>query len=108
MNAQPERFDYCSGIGSGGCTDLDVLIERHAKFLAIENKRPGESISAGQMKTLRQLSRQEKWTVWLVFGQPPDEIYSMRVVHPEIGVGEHVELDVTGLRSRIQDWWDAA
>lgn len=106
VNAQPERFDYCAGIGSGGCVDLDTLIERYGKFLAIENKCPGESISTGQFRTLRALARQEGWTVWIVWGEPPAEISSLRELHPTSGMGDEIKLDVHDLRERIQVWWD--
>lgn len=58
MNCTPERFDYADGICSGGCTDVDMLWERNGHFLAIENKRPGERMKLGQLRTLRALASQ--------------------------------------------------
>ncbi|MHB8742595.1 MAG: hypothetical protein ACYC9L_05655 [Sulfuricaulis sp.] len=96
-----ERFDYAAGIGSGGCTDVDMLWERGGYFLAIENKHEGEEISRGQLIALRAMASQPNWTVWVVYGTPPDDIVSAGTID-----GEQHALNVEQLRRRIQRWWD--
>lgn len=95
------RFDYASGIASGGCSDIDMLWERNGRFLVIENKRPGEGFSRGQAIALEALAAQPNWSVWVVRGDPPDSIISAGVFG-----GEQHPMDVSQLRRRIQRWWD--
>lgn len=99
--SQAERFDYAQGIASGGCSDIDMYWERGGHFLFIENKRPGESFSTGQLIGLRALDKQPNCTVWVVRGNPPDDIHSAGPLD-----GEQFPLDVDSLRKRIQRWWD--
>lgn len=100
--AVTERFDYAAGIASGGCIDIDMLWERRGHFLAIENKRPGESFGKGQLIALRALAAQGNWTVWVARGNPPNQIVSAGALD-----GEQFTMDVTALRAQIQRWWDA-
>jgi hypothetical protein len=76
----PEAF--CASLWDWGCldgcfgetrikpTDLDGLIERHGKFLAIETKLPGVSIPQGQDIILRALAGTGYFTVLVVWGKP--------------------------------------
>lgn len=99
--AATERFDYASGIASGGCMDVDMLWERAGHFLAIENKREGERFSRGQQIALAALASQPNWTVWVAHGTPPDTIVSAGPWD-----GPQHPLTVDQLRRRIQQWWD--
>jgi hypothetical protein len=97
----PPRFDYAAGLGSGGCCDIDMIWERHGYFLVIENKRPRERIPRGQEIALERLAALPGWTVWIVRGNPPDQIESAgRVGYPQIPMG------LADLRAAIQRWWD--
>jgi hypothetical protein len=102
LNNSPQRFDYAEGVASGGCTDIDMLWERHGHFLAIENKRPGEKISLGQLIALRALAEKPEWTVWVIEGLPPDLITSGGVLD-----FEPQPTTLEELRNGIQAWWDA-
>ena len=99
--ANPERFDYLSGVGSGGCTDLDMVIERHDNYLIIENKQPGEELSRGQQYTLEKLQKRPGVTLWVVYGIPPSQIISVGPLN-----GEQRPCDVHELRAMAQEWWD--
>lgn len=101
-NLAPVRFDYLDGIGSGGCTDIDVMIERHGYFLVVENKHPDEEIPLGQLITLRALAALPQFTVFVVRGFPPDTILSYGILDSvQVGV------DRDGFREYVQAWWDA-
>lgn len=78
-----------------------MLWERGGHFLGIENKRPDEALSKGQLIALRALAAQPNWTIWVVRGTPPDSIISAGPLD-----GEQYPLDVNRLRRRIQQWWD--
>lgn len=102
VNSAPVRFDYASGIASGGCSDLDMVWERHKQFLVIENKLPDEELSLGQLYCLRSLSSYPMFTVWVVRGFPPSDVQSFGVLD-----GPQVEASVDDVRGAIQAWWDS-
>lgn len=97
-----ERFDYLAGVGSGGCSDIDAIIEHHGRFLVIENKRPDEEIPLGQLITLRALAALPQFTVWVVRGNPPDDIVSFGPLD-----AEQVPASVEDVRRAAQAWWDS-
>lgn len=97
-----ERFDYLSGVGSGGCSDLDVLMERHGHFIIIENKRPDEELKGGQLYALRRLAAEPNKTVLVVRGTPPDDIISVGPLD-----GDQRPANATIVREMVQEWWDS-
>ena len=101
-NLAPTRFDYLGGVGSGGCTDIDAMIERHGNFLVIENKHPSEEIPLGQLITLRALAKLPQFTVLVIHGYPPDEIVSFGFLD-----GFQDVVDRQGIRDYVQAWWDS-
>lgn len=103
LNPSPVRFDYASGICSGGCTDIDMMWERRGRFLVIENKQPGEEISLGQLITLRALNALEAFQVWVVFGFPPNDVISFGPLD-----GGQYPVGIDELRHHIQAWWDSS
>lgn len=58
--------------------DLDMIWERKGKFLVCEWKRPEEKVSKGQEILLKQLSRQENFTVLIIFGWTDPETVIQR------------------------------
>lgn len=100
-NTSPERFDYAKGICSGGGSDIDLIIERRGHFLVVENKRPGEAISRGQMIMLRSLNELPQFTVIIVRGEPPDQIISAGPLD-----GEQYPMNVQQFRNWMQRWWN--
>lgn len=101
INTSPERFDYASGICSGGCTDYDMVWERKGRFRIHENKRPGEELSLGQLYALRAEVRRGS-DVYIVVGYPPDEIVSFGRLDED-----QIPTTLAALKDDVQAWWDA-
>jgi hypothetical protein len=100
-NGATQRFDYLCGVGSGGVSDIDSAMERHGRFLILENKWPGEEIPLGQLILLRRLQALPQFEVWVVRGQPPDSIVSFGPLD-----GEQIPAGVEDVRKAAQEWWD--
>ena len=84
-------------------TDIDGLVERNGKFLYFEAKSPGAPIPTGQEITFKQLLRDAKNTIMIVWGEKdsPERLMikygnSSEEINP-------ATLD--DFRRRVQDWF---
>ena len=60
-------------------SNLDMVMERHGRFLIGEWKRPNEKISLGQQILLKQFAKLPKFTVLIVIGDTDDKMNVSKV-----------------------------
>lgn len=63
-------FDDALG-GKASMTDIDGIVERKGRFLALEFKRPGANLPSGQQIFLARLACLPEFTVFIVWGRRP-------------------------------------
>lgn len=96
------KFDYLAGIGSGGCSDIDMIVHKNGRFLVIENKSLRDTFSGGQHITLEALAARDEFDIWVAIGKPPETMQSLG----KLG-GEQRPADVSQVRRAVQNWWDS-
>ena len=84
-------------------TDIDLLIERNGRFLALEGKRAGVSIPTGQRRCLGELDALPEFTVVHFEGYPPDDVTACAKWGQELSW-----TDTEHLRDRIARWFEWA
>lgn len=107
---EPDRvsnqFDkWLKGIGKRGSsfTDVDALThdEHDDRFLFQEFKGPNGTLSVGQSKTLKGLTRKEYVTVWCVRIRHDGQLDWCDVASRVADV-----IDVTEYQARFRRWWN--
>ena len=70
-NRQAPHIDFADFVGLMDKrlpSNIDMVMERHGKFLIGEWKRPDEKISIGQQILLKQLAKLPNFTILIVIG----------------------------------------
>jgi hypothetical protein len=62
-------------------SNIDMILERHGRFLVGEWKRENEKISLGQEILLKQLAKVDKFTVLVIVGDTDDGMKVSRIWH---------------------------
>ena len=86
-------------------SNIDMILERHGRFLVGEWKRENEKISLGQEILLKQLAKVDKFTVLVIVGDTDEgmkvsKIWQLRYDETWSLLGRSVE----DLKKYIIDW----
>lgn len=86
-------------------SNLDMVMERHGRFLIGEWKRPNEKISLGQQILLKQFAKLQNFTVIVVIGDTDDGM-SIRKVWRLLPDNKFIEVAYTldGFKKFLRDW----
>ena len=99
-------LDGCFGETLIKPTDIDGLIERNGKFLALETKLPNVPIHDGQRITFRALVNTGYFSVLFIWGHPgkPEagELWHLGESYP------HSSMDMDKLREIVERWFHYA
>ena len=100
------EFDTCFPRGAG-FGDVDAVVEINGSFLLMEWKDPSCGlISGGQWYMFREMTKDGKWTVVIVYGYPETmEIVAIDVISKGNRLGKE-PCDLERLRLRVKTWSD--
>jgi hypothetical protein len=62
-------------------SNIDMILERHGRFLVGEWKRENEKISIGQQILLKQLAKVDKFTVLVIVGDTDEGMKVSKIWH---------------------------
>lgn len=83
-NRQAPHIDFAELQGLMGKrlpSNIDMVMERHGKFLIGEWKRPNEEISVGQQILLKQFAKLPQFTVLIVVGDTDNSMNVSKIWH---------------------------
>lgn len=111
-NAAHVDFAALRGIFSNALampSNIDMVLERHGKFLIGEWKRPNEAISAGQKIMLLHLAMMPDFTVLIIEGDTDEDM----VIHNVWQLTPHRTLkpitsSIEAFKTYLSDWFNAA
>ncbi len=106
-----------------GAMDVDVMVERHGKFLVLEGKRwaSGVDVPYGQHRALLALSKVPQFRVYLV-GEGEERLHLLdyrrafagrprkvgRILKVWLPPDLFIPSNPDGLRALVKGWWDDA
>ena len=83
-NRQAPHIDFAELQGLMGKrlpSNIDMVMERHGKFLIGEWKRPNEEISMGQQILLKQFAKLPQFTVLIIVGDTDNGMNVNKIWH---------------------------
>ena len=97
--------DLFNGIGHRGSsfTNVDGLIHdgKSKRFLMLEFKHWGESVSSGQHWAMKDFAKIPNCSSWIIHWGA--EMYKVETLPDSL----FWHLNKAGLRQKLKDWWDA-
>lgn len=87
-------------------TDLDGLVERNGRFLVLEAKGPGKTVTRGQQITIDALQKNGAFTIVIIWGDQnvPEKL---RVITRKKTI-EYDPADLEKLRCVVSKWYSWA
>lgn len=90
-------------------SNVDMICERHGKFLIAEWKRADEKLPDGQKYLLQALSQQNNFIVLIVNGySTADDVQVDTVYKVNNNTLKKVATGLSGLKGLIRTWYDYA
>lgn len=83
--------------------DIDAVLEKNGRFLALEFKAPGEVIPLGQRITLKTLVRQG-WDVWVVYHRDGEKTCEVGAMDRHGNLPFKEVMSVPELARKVAEW----